>query len=200
MDRRQFFRNTLQKSAKTVVKQGDARVPARASHWIRPPFAISELEFLLTCTRCTDCAEACPHGVVFPLAAKRGADVAGTPALNLLHQGCHMCTDWPCVAACSSGALKIPETRETGQVMQPLLARVSINTETCLPYLGPECGVCVDSCPVPGALQLRNERPVIDDTLCTGCAMCREACIVEGKAIFIKSIYHPGDGIHSSDS
>jgi len=195
MDRRQFFRNTLQKAARTVVRQGDARVEARASHWIRPPFAIAELEFLLTCTRCTDCMQSCPHGVIFPLAAKLGADVAGTPALNLLHQGCHLCADWPCVTACRVGALKMPEAQDAGQATQPQLARVSIDTHACLPYQGPECGVCVSVCPVPGALQLHNDRPLIDEALCTGCAMCREACIVEGKAIQVFSIYSPTEQV-----
>jgi ferredoxin-type protein NapG len=189
MDRRQFFQSALHKAAKTVVEQGDARVTARASHWIRPPFAIAELEFLLTCTRCPDCATACPHDVIFLLAARLGAEVAGTPALDLLHIGCHLCEDWPCVNACKTGALKQPDEEAEANAKLPVLARVKINTATCLPYLGPECGVCVDVCPVPGALQLQQERPVINETLCTGCALCREVCIVEGKAIEVQSIY-----------
>lgn len=189
MDRRQFFQKTLQKAAETVVKHGDARVTARASRWIRPPYAIAELEFLLTCTRCSDCIAACPHEVVFPLSARLGADVMGTPALDLLNKGCHLCADWPCVTACSTGALKLPVVNEEAMVQRPVIARASINTATCLPYQGPECGVCVAACPVPGALQLQQERPVIDERICTGCALCREACIVEGKAIQVMSLY-----------
>lgn len=189
MDRRQFFQQAFHKAAKTAVEKGDARVTARASRWIRPPFAINELEFLLTCTRCPDCIAACPHEVLFPLAARLGADVAGSPALDLLHKGCHLCEGWPCVTACSTGALIIPEANADGAQPRPLLARVRINTKTCLPYQGPECGVCVDACPVPGALRLEAERPVIDGQLCTGCALCREACIVEEKAITVTSLY-----------
>jgi ferredoxin-type protein NapG len=189
MDRRQFFQNALQKAAKTVVEHGDARVTARASRWIRPPYAITELDFLLTCTRCSDCINACPHAVIFPLAARCGAQVAGTPALDLLHKGCHLCADWPCVNACKTGALQRPPESKASEPSWPLLARVNINTATCLPYQGPECGVCVAVCPVPGALRLAQERPVIDDTLCTGCALCREACIVELKSIDVISLY-----------
>lgn len=195
MDRRQFFQKALHKAAETVVKQGDARVTARASRWIRPPFAIAELEFLLTCTRCSDCIAACPHAVVFPLASRLGADVAGTPALDLLHGGCHLCADWPCVNACTTGALLRPVEPETGEVSPPVLARVKINTAKCLPYQGPECGVCVEMCPVPGAIRLQQERPVIDETACTGCASCREACIVEGKAIAVMSVYSTHDEV-----
>ena len=189
MDRRQFFQNALHKAAKTVIKQSDARVTARASRWIRPPYAIAELEFLLACTRCSDCSEACPHGVIFPLAARLGADVAGTPALDLLHKGCHLCDDWPCISACKTGALQGLPDQETSEVKPPLLAHVQINTATCLPYIGPECGVCVAACPVPGALLLQQERPVIDDSLCAGCALCREVCIVDGKAIEVVSLH-----------
>ena len=189
MDRRQFFQKAIHKAAKTVVEQGDARVTARASRWIRPPYAIAELEFLLTCTRCSDCITACPHAVIFPLAARCGAEVAGTPALDLLHKGCHLCADWPCVSACQTGALQRPPEQNASEAQLPVLARIKINTATCLPYQGPECGVCVAVCPVPGALRLQQERPVIDDTLCTGCALCREACIVEDKAIEVVSIH-----------
>ena len=189
MDRRQFFQKALHKVAETVVKQSDARVTARASRWIRPPFAIAELEFLLGCTRCSDCIAACPQGVIFPLAARLGADVAGTPALDLVNKGCHLCTDWPCVNACKTAALQRPPEPEASEITRPRLARVKINTATCLPYQGPECGVCLDACPVPGALYIQQERPLIDENVCTGCALCREACIVEGKAIQVRSLY-----------
>lgn len=190
MDRRQFFQKALQKTAETVVKQGDARVTARASHWIRPPYAIAELEFLLSCTRCVECIAACPHEVIFPLAARLGADVAGTPALDLLNKGCQLCQEWPCVTACKTGALKrSQETEDAGVDQLPRLARVKIDRNACLPYQGPECGVCVGACPVPGALRLQQERPVIDEAVCTGCALCREACIVEGKAIQVTSVH-----------
>ncbi|MCK4710349.1 MAG: hypothetical protein KAU21_17165, partial [Gammaproteobacteria bacterium] len=63
-----------------------------------------------------------------------------------------------------------------------------INKETCLPYSGPECGAC-KVCPVEGALVWSMEKPEIDQALCTGCALCREACIVDPKAVMIQSKY-----------
>jgi ferredoxin-type protein NapG len=61
---------------------------------------------------------------------------------------------------------------------------VRIDPETCLPYSGPECGACAHSCPVPGALEWEGGlRPVVNDDRCTGCALCREACIMEPKAV-----------------
>jgi len=64
-------------------------------------------------------------------------------------------------------------------------ARAEIDSELCLPYQGPECGACADSCPVLGALEWRGPRPTINAELCTGCACCREICITEPKSVTI---------------
>ena len=185
MDRRDFFRRSMGKATEVVVKSAEQGVAARAKHWIRPPFAINELEFLLACTRCVACIEACPHGVIFPLASRLGAEVVKTPALDLLSKGCKLCQDWPCVTACEPGALKFPE-ESNKQVSK--FACAEIIESLCLPFSGPECGACVAACPVDGALSLEQEKPVIDQEICLGCALCREACIVEEKAIQITSV------------
>jgi len=157
---------------------------------IRPPYAQDELNFLLSCTRCDACVEACPHDVIFKLSGRLGAQVAGTPAMDLLNKGCHMCEDWPCVGACEANALQIPEQLEDDDQTLPFIARVTINTKTCLPYSGPECGACEYACPVPGALKWDMTRPVIDTEICTGCGLCREACIVSPGAVLISSLQH----------
>lgn len=200
MKRRDFFKLGFQKAAGAVVEEAEARLQHRARQWIRPPFAISELDFLIKCSRCGDCTEACPHDVIFPLPAKFGLDVVSTPALDLMTKGCRLCADWPCVAACESGALlrpTMPEEDNTEGAMedgapacpeQPKLADVKIQTSLCLPYSGPECGACAHSCPVEGALLWDGPRPHIDPDTCTGCAMCREACITDPKAVSIRAI------------
>lgn len=189
MDRRQLFRRAAQKTGAALLDHVDGRAAARAAHWIRPPFALDEFDFLLACTRCVDCIEACPEGIIFPLAARLGADVAGTPALDLLNHGCVMCEDWPCVAACEPGALVRPGGCGTdGPSARPSMAVLTIDPAGCLPYSGPECGACA-ICPVPGALIWDQNKPTINPDNCTGCALCRDACIVEPKAIRIESIY-----------
>ena len=188
MDRREFFKRGFGKATEAAVKVADKRVSDRAKHWIRPPYAIPELDFLLACTRCNACIEACPHNVIFPLAARLGADVASTPALDLLTKGCHLCDDWPCVTACKPKALILAEPNEMGEVELLKFALAEINTATCLPYSGPECGACAGSCFVEGALIFESERPIINAELCIGCGLCREACIVEDKAINIKPL------------
>lgn len=189
MDRRDFFRLGLQKAGTTAVNLVDESVSQRARRWLRPPFARAELEFLLACTRCDKCVEACPHEVIFKLPARLGAQVVGTPALDILNKGCHLCEDWPCVKACEPDALQFPVTDGEGELPLPKLARAEINTSSCLPYLGPECGACKPACPVPGALVWDREKPRVDPETCTGCGLCREACVVEPKAVNISSLY-----------
>jgi len=204
MDRRNFFRSALNKSGKTVVKAVDASVTRQATRWIRPPYALNELAFILACTRCRDCIEACPHQVIFSLPAKLGAKFVGTPALDLLNKGCHLCDDWPCVNACKADALCFPVSVEEPadsnsdqitkdntndrQRLMPELARATINQQSCLPYNGPECGACLNSCPIPDAFIIDIDKPVINQQRCNGCGLCRESCIVEPKAILISSL------------
>ena len=208
MDRRDFFKSIFRSTTREVVKHADAKANKAAQRWIRPPYAINELDFLLACTRCGDCIPACPHQVVFPLSARVGVKAMGTPALDLLNKGCQLCSDWPCVQACGEGALKLPEliaqqapaeelalNEETAKADStdedlappplPKLASASINTQRCLPYSGPECGACEASCPVPGALNWDAQKPNIDNTICVGCGMCRQACIMQPSAITI---------------
>ncbi|VAW67706.1 Ferredoxin-type protein NapG (periplasmic nitrate reductase) [hydrothermal vent metagenome] len=230
MDRRAFFSRSAGKVAQTVTKHAAEKARKNAANWIRPPFAIEELDFLLACNRCGDCTDACPHHIIFPLPATLGAKVFATPALDLKNHGCHLCEDWPCVQACETKALLIPDesaghdteteeqsllaeaeggepndglVEEIGEIasaeeinsespellrLSPVIAVVSINTKTCLPYSGPECGAC-RVCPIEGAMSWDMEKPKINPEFCIGCALCREACIVEPKAINVQSKY-----------
>jgi ferredoxin-type protein NapG len=188
MERREFFRLGARKTAEIAYRLAGEAAARRAANWLRPPFAVDELDFLLACTRCDKCIEACPHDVLFRLPARLGPQAAGTPAMDLLNRGCHLCRDWPCVAACEPDALKLPDHGEGGAPARAILAHVEIDRDTCLPYAGPECGACAHACPVPGALQWEaGIRPVINQESCTGCALCREACIVDPKAVTVSA-------------
>ncbi len=199
LDRREFFRHGLKKAAVIAVDAAEASVEARARQWVRPPFALPELDFLISCSRCGDCAQVCPTGVIFSLSARYGATAAGTPAMDLANKACLMCNDWPCVTACEPRALRLPlvpvvteegeeESTEASGIPPPRLARARIDTSSCLPYLGPECGACNNSCPVPGALLWDGPKPRIDPEICTGCGACRVACITEPKSVLISPL------------
>ena len=199
LDRRKFFAKGIDKVTSVAAKEINQRLTDKAKKWIRPPFAVNELDFLLTCTRCDKCIDACPHHIIFPLSGKNGLEVLGTPALDLLNHGCHLCEVWPCVNACEPKALSLSvgfneveldvehEPENESPPPAPKLANIEIDEERCLPYLGPECGACKGSCPVGGALMWNAEKPSLDESLCVGCALCREACIVEPKAIRVSA-------------
>lgn len=193
MERRAFFCRAGRKMSETVAREADRRASARAAYWIRPPFALDELEFLLACTRCGECVAACPHHVIFKLPARLGVQVVGTPALDLLNKACQLCDDWPCLKSCAPGALQLPAMPKGEPAALPLLSRAAIDTGLCIAHLGPECGACATSCPIPGALRWDGVRPFIEPALCIGCARCRHACITDPPAVRIESIHRRED-------
>ena len=189
ISRRSFFSSLIRKTADFAIRVADTQIDVQQTNWIRPPFALDELQFLSACTRCDACIEACPHGTVLSLASRHGLRVAGTPVLDIQNKACHLCADWPCVAACEPGALKLPAQEERSTPSLPRLADATMDNHGCLPYNGPECGACASSCPVPGAMIWNQSKPYIVPQLCVGCALCREACIVEPKAVLVKAFY-----------
>lgn len=192
MARRHFMKLGASKVAEAGSKLIEHKVNKNAERWIRPPFAKAELDFLLNCSRCGDCIDACPHQVIFPLAISAGASVVSTPAMDIINKGCHLCDDWPCVTACTEKALSFPEKTDNSQMPKPKdcppMAKAKINIELCLPYSGPECGACRSSCPVTDCLIWNNEKPSIKTENCIGCGLCKEACITSPKSIDISTI------------
>lgn len=73
-----LFAETVHETvSETVTRASGGR------RYLRPPGAIDEAAFLLACTRCGDCAKACPTGVIKFLDASSGAAV-GTPYIDPL--------------------------------------------------------------------------------------------------------------------
>jgi len=190
LDRRDFFRLGIKKAAKTAVDLAQTRVVQRAKRYIRPPFALAELDFIIKCTRCTACIEACPQDIIFPLSTRLGVEVMSTPALDLLAGACLLCEDWPCVRACEVKALQLPEPSadEKEPITAPRLGLAVIDPAHCLPFSGPECGACGAACPIKGAIEWEMTKPKINEELCCGCAQCHAACITDPKAILMRSV------------
>jgi ferredoxin-type protein NapG len=181
MNRRDFFKRGWHKISEPFR---DARLHGLTSdeHWIRPPYARPEHEFLVYCTRCSDCIKACPHHSLLPLPQSAGPQYAGTPVLDLEQHACHLCADWPCVTACKPGALVRPAQDPTPL---PRMALAVIDTNTCLAWHGDNCAACRDSCPVDNALAWREHRPMVDTSHCIGCGLCRQACVTEPRSIHL---------------
>lgn len=47
------------------------------------------------------------------------------------------------------------------------------------------CSVCLERCPVPGALRLVNGMPMVVPDACTGCAVCRQVCPAPTNAVLL---------------
>ncbi len=142
----------------------------------RPPGAVAEGQFLASCTRCGDCVTACPPNAIVWAPPEAGERRAGTPFIEPIRQACVMCIDTPCISACEPGVLRkeLPLTMATAR----------IDTEACLPYQGQPCQLCVDQCPVDGAMsQDEVGRPQINADACTGCGVCLQVCPAPRNAI-----------------
>ncbi|MBK6940249.1 MAG: 4Fe-4S dicluster domain-containing protein [Planctomycetes bacterium] len=53
----------------------------------------------------------------------------------------------------------------------------------CLAHTGGFCSVCVEHCPVAGAITLEHGKPRIALDRCTGCGVCIDACPAPEPAI-----------------
>lgn len=143
---------------------------------LRPPGAVDEETFLAGCTKCGDCARACPYHAIRPASA-RMRDAAGTPTIDPLQAPCWMCEDAPCVEACEPGVLSWDGYAKMGTAR--------IQEQACLAYSGEMCFTCSEHCPVDGAITLRDGKPVIDEPTCTGCGVCQHVCPAPANAILL---------------
>ncbi|MCL1049882.1 4Fe-4S dicluster domain-containing protein [Shewanella abyssi] len=229
MDRRSFFKSSFSKLADIGSEHALKKVEHNAKGWIRPPFAINELDFLLNCSRCGECIKACPQQVIFELPLHRGTVTVSTPAMDIPNKACKLCSDWPCVTACKDKALAFPATQQeqiednilsvdennlpndqadsvkhTVQLPAanqcPPMASARVNTDLCMPYSGPECGACRGSCPIEDTLTWHSEKPSINLATCIGCGQCVQACITEPKAIEISHLSPIDEQTSNDDS
>ncbi len=141
---------------------------------LRPPGAIAEEAFLAACTRCGDCAGACPHDAIVS-APQSLREAAETPIIDPIRSPCRMCEDLPCIAACEPGALRSEAPAALGTA--------SVQALDCLNRLGSPCSLCSEHCPVPGVVSLGEGAPSIDPHLCTGCGICQHVCPAPHNAI-----------------
>ncbi|MCH5375577.1 MAG: 4Fe-4S dicluster domain-containing protein, partial [Planctomycetes bacterium] len=150
--------------------------PAPTIPVFRPPGAVAEAQFLAGCTRCNDCAEACPHDAIRPAPARLGA-IAGTPTIEPDVAACMMCEDFPCIQACEPGVLT--------RAIPPVMGTAKVTEQLCLAYQGTTCTVCSERCPVDGAIALSRGKPTIDEATCVGCGVCRFVCPAPENAILL---------------
>ncbi|MDO6479961.1 ferredoxin-type protein NapF [Shimia thalassica] len=141
---------------------------------MRPLGALAPMTFEDTCTKCGDCARACPEGIIF-------RDDEGFPVINLRRGECTFCN--ACVEACEPAALVAGTTWDW---------RAGA-TDQCLSKTGVQCRTCEDHCDAR-AIRFKllvggRSEPVFDKDACTGCGACAAPCPV--NAIHFTHISQP---------
>ncbi len=154
----------------------------------RPPGAIDEAAFLSGCTRCGECIKACPPDAIV-LAPEPYGQAAGTPMINPMTAPCVMCEDPPCIHACEPAVLTFDAPLTMGTA--------SIRTPNCLAHGGTFCTVCSEQCPVEGAIEVVDGKPVINEATCTGCGVCQHVCPAPYNAVLILPSTRGVDGAPS---
>lgn len=147
---------------------------------MRPPGALPELEFLIACTRCKRCVDACPPGAILLLSEKSGVAI-NTPFLDVnRYRACTACKTTPCITSCNDGAL-LPTAIENVR-----MGTAFIHRERCFEWLDTkDCDRCFRACPFPVDVLLTDEegKPYIDPRTCIGCGICVKACPASPRAI-----------------
>ncbi|TPV94155.1 MAG: 4Fe-4S dicluster domain-containing protein [Myxococcales bacterium FL481] len=158
---------------------------------LRPPHAVAEEAFLRGCTRCFDCGEACPHGAI-QLAGPRFRGAAGTPMIDTARAACQLCPDKPCVQACKPGVLRgdVPVAMGTAR----------IDPMACLAHRGSFCSTCAERCPQPGAIVVRDGRPVVAADGCVGCGVCQHVCPAPYNAVVLVPALTRPSAVNETDA
>lgn len=147
------------------LKRRDAPPP------LRPPWT-SEDAVTDRCTRCGDCLDACPEGIL-------KAGTGGFPEVDFQAGAgeCTFCGD--CATACGEGVFS--------DTNAPAFAATAAIGEGCLTNQGVMCQSCGDACP-ERAIRFRLQRggaplPDLDAQACTACGACVSACPVDAVSV-----------------
>jgi ferredoxin-type protein NapF len=129
---------------------------------VRPPWSLSEQDFIDRCTRCSDCVNACPGKIIVI------AD-GGFPAVDFSLGECTFCGE--CANACTTQAF---DTNKPA----PWHLHIAIDNR-CLARQNIFCMACIDTCPEQ-AIRLHYAAavptPEIDTASCIGCGACVAIC------------------------
>lgn len=181
-------KHTAQQPPKEVAENS----PAEALGIIHPPGALLDQNaFLNICERCHACADACPYPDVIRFFPASDGKLEGSPLLSPSEAPCRWCYDYPCINACPSQALLLPEEDEHHKRTPRPIAKVVLDLDTCLNNQGTLCDTCALMCPPHiKAIKMINRQPQIDPELCTGCGMCAYYCESEPRSITSSALPH----------
>jgi len=190
--RRAFFKDTfsyfgnavseiVKNKVETITKNSpDSSSNSKVRRYIRPPGALREEEFIALCTKCDECIKVCPHESIRKL--NKDFDIAdGTPVIIPEKKPCYLCEDYACIKACKDGALV-----EVKNVEEVAMGKASINEDNCMAYGAQFCEQCVRNCPVPDAIYLEDNKPIVAKEKCVGCGICENVCNTVNQPIAIR--------------
>ena len=163
---------------------------------LRPPGSSDEQDFLAKCIKCGRCIEACPFKAIIPEQGTMGIGSAvGAPTFDMREQACHMCEDFPCIAACPTGALLPVASRDVARIGTAVIKR-----DLCIAVKGLRCEVCYRACPfmdqaITIDYRMRENddlhsvfEPIVNPVHCTGCGICVERCVVDDPEVAIEIV------------
>jgi ferredoxin-type protein NapF len=142
----------------------------------RPPWALTEVDFVDRCNGCGDCISACPDALIV---AGRGR----LPRMEFARGGCDFCA--ACVDACKVGALR----RDADSSVPPWRIKATIQPG-CLSLNAVICRSCGEVCD-ERAIRFRLATggvaiPLLDSDRCSGCGACFAVCPI--RAVTLSSM------------
>jgi len=186
--RREFLRLLAEGAVALGFLRISSLVPSGSlTEVVRPPGSVEEEFFNTLCVRCGVCVEVCPTNAIVFADYMDGVEAANTPKINPIIGPCEFyrgrCdTEMKCGKFCPTGALQL--ISKNGVKMGTAL----LNQGICLAYLGKECVVCDELCPVPDAITLdEQKRPHFHSDNCVGCGICVHYCPAQPKALTLSS-------------
>ena len=150
---------------------------------LRPPGAVTEEYFNRLCVRCGICLEVCPTRTILLANFSDGLEEVDTPKIDPTAGPCEFyrgrCEEiMRCSKFCPTGALQLVDKDEVK------IGTVELVSENCLAYVGKECVVCSEMCPVSGAVTITDDlKPIFQGEKCVGCGVCIYYCPAEPKAL-----------------
>lgn len=138
---------------------------------IRPPWSLSEEQFVMQCTQCGDCITACPENILLH------ENLSRYPKVDFSLGECTFCH--ACADACPTQALD-------KHLTQPWQMKITVG-ETCLAENKVICVICSEQCEVQAirfpAIAGRVSLPEINMDSCTGCGACIAPCPVRALEV-----------------
>ena len=149
--------------------------------FLRPPGAKQGEEFETLCSRCGECAKACP---VKCIQIDNTAQIGGGyPYIVPTLAPCVVCDELACMKACPSGALTLVDK------FQIKMGLAKVNHDSCLRNHGEDCRLCLEACPIGEHAIVVSEntgRVLVKPGGCVGCGMCEQACPTQPTSIDIQ--------------